>query len=34
MFKNILEHFRTFQEQACHNQMDGGKNMAPKLEGL
>ena len=34
MFKNIPEYFRTFQEQACHNQMDDGITYLPELEGL
>ena len=26
--------FRTFLEQACHNQMDDGKNMAARIGGI
>ena len=36
--KNVLEHFRTVLEQACHyhkfNQIDVGKNMAARIGGI
>ena len=33
-FENALEHFRTFLEQACHNQMDDGETMAARIGGI
>ena len=32
--ENDLEHFKTFLEQAWHNQRDDGGTLLPELEGL
>ena len=32
--KLFWDTFRTFQEQACHNQMGDRKTLLPKLEGF
>ena len=34
LIPSSLSLFRTFLEQACHIQMDGGKNMAAKIGAI